>query len=154
MNILFSGQKKPQDPLCIPNPETFCWAVYNNLILGHGSSSRRIFFLHGLSIRLQSFVIPAEGNIIKPFIKGFSRQLLYKLLRHASGFVVAVGLGPHAKCFNTKTAFDPRKAHTVYFSFTAPNAQVHSQCLKTSLWKIKRALFTAIFSCPQSPIWM
>lgn len=95
------------------------------------------FFLHVLSFRLQSFIIPAEGNIIKPFIKGFSRQLLYKLLQHASCFVVAVGLDPHAKCFNIKTAFDPRKVRTFFFTFTVQNAQVHSQCLKTSRWQIK-----------------
>lgn len=54
------------------------------------------------------FCKPAEGNIIKPFTKGFSRQLLYMLLHNASGFV-AVCLGPHVKCFNVKTTFDPER---------------------------------------------
>lgn len=68
-NTIFLGQKKPQAPLCLPNP-----------VLEHGSSSQWIFFPTFFSIRLQSCVIPAEGNVIKAFIKGLSRQLLYKLL--------------------------------------------------------------------------
>lgn len=77
------------------------------------------FFLQVLNIRLQSFLLPAESNVIKWFIKGFSRQLLCKLLQNAPGFVVALALGSHAECFNIKTAIDLGKVHTVYFCFTA-----------------------------------
>lgn len=95
INKPFAGQKKPQSPLWIPNPETFYWAAY--VILGHGSSFR--VFLHVLSIRLQSLVIPAEGNIIKPFIKGFSRQLLYKAPPACLRFCCCCGLGSSRQMF-------------------------------------------------------
>jgi len=79
VNIPSASQKKTQVSLWILKPKAFDSVILLNsvkqfiCIYPVVLSCQRFFST--LSISLQSPVVPVEGNIIKPFMTGCSRQL-------------------------------------------------------------------------------
>lgn len=76
MNAPSASRKKTQIPLWVPNPEAFDSGILSTVkqptcihlrVSWHSSSA-------ALSISLHTPVVPAEGDIIKPFIKGSPRR--------------------------------------------------------------------------------